>query len=66
MIRVIEAGRSPIMCHLQRTHRVSVAGQHGIFQSEFLSLRYSLTSRMCAGIFTKAPTDVRQWGVFVL
>jgi len=62
MIRVIETGRNPTMRHLQRTHRVSVAWLHETFQSEFLSLRYSLTSRMCADIFTKAFTDVRQWG----
>ena len=36
MIRVIETGKNPTMRYLHRTHRVSVAWLHEVFQGEHL------------------------------
>jgi hypothetical protein len=57
MIRVIESGKNPTMRYLHRTHRVSVAWLHEIFLSDEFTIKYEVSAKMAADIFTKAFTD---------
>ena len=61
MIRVMETGRNPTMKYLHRTHRVSVAWLHEIYESEQVEVEYELSSKMRAGMYTKASTDPAKW-----
>ena len=57
MIRVVQTGKNPTMRYIGRTHGVSVAWLHEIFQKPELSLAYEVSARMCADIFTKGFTE---------
>ena len=61
MIRIVETGRNPTMRYLGRTHGISVAWLHEVFQGDDLNLAYEISARMCADIYTKAFTDADKW-----
>ena len=61
MIRICETGRNPTMRYLARTHGVSVAWLHEQFCSGTFRLRYEVSERMAADVFTKAFTDSARW-----
>ncbi|MFM7980368.1 MAG: hypothetical protein ACKPKO_13730, partial [Candidatus Fonsibacter sp.] len=60
-IRVETTGKNPTMRYLSRTHRVSVAWLHEVFQMKEINLVYEATARMCADIFTKAFSNAVSW-----
>ena len=49
------------MRHLERTHGISIQWMHEIFQNDLIYLVYEVTSKMCAGIHTKAFKDHMTW-----
>ena len=61
MIRVCQTGRNPTMRHLGRTHRVSVTWLHERFAEPGLLLRYEMTHRQAADIYTKAFNEALKW-----
>jgi hypothetical protein len=64
-IRVLETGRNPTMRHLDRCHRVSVAGLHERLGNpetkDNVEVVYTDSSVMAADIYTKAFTDPEKW-----
>ena len=61
MISVVRSGRNPTMRYLERTHGVSVAWLHEIFQADHIALVYEITGKMAANIYTKGYDDARKW-----
>ena len=61
MIRVCQTGRNPTMRHLGRTHRVSVAWLHQRFAELGIDLRFEMTHRHAADIYTKAFHEALKW-----
>ena len=61
MISVVRSGRNPTMRYLERTHGVSVAWLHEIFQADHIALVYEITGKMAADIYTKGYDDARKW-----
>ena len=61
MISVVRSGRNPTMTDLERTHGVSVAWLHEIFQADHIALVYEITGKMAADIYTKGYDDARKW-----
>ena len=61
MIRDCQTGRNPTRRHLGRTHRVSVAWLHERFAEPGLILRYEMTHRQAADIYTKAFNETLKW-----
>ena len=61
MIRVCQTGRNPTMRHLGRTHRVSVAWLHERFAELGIDLRFEMTHRQAADIYTKAFHELVKW-----
>ena len=57
MIRVMQTGRNFSMRYATRTLRLPIGWMHERFQRGDLMLRYEVTARMAADIFTKAFTD---------
>ena len=49
------------MRYLSRTHRVSVAWLHEVFQMKEIHLVYEATARMCVDIFKKAFSNAVAW-----
>ena len=49
------------MRYLERTHGVSVAWLHEIFQADHIALVYEITGKMTADIHTKGYDDARKW-----
>ena len=60
MISVVRSGRNPTMRYLERTHGVSVAWLHEIFQADHIALVYEITGKMAADIYTKGYDDARK------
>ena len=56
MIRVCETGRKPTVRHIERTHRVSIAGLHERFTEPGITLFYEESTKQAADIYTKAIT----------
>lgn len=63
MIQVVKSGRNPTMRHVGRTHRVSVAELHQMFQRPEYELVKESSSRMAADMYTKAFTDHVRWQI---
>ena len=61
MIKVCEHGRNPTMRHLGRTHGISVALLHELFQRWEFRLEKEPTDSMCADIFTKPFLEFAKW-----
>ena len=61
MISVVRSGRNPTMRYLERTHGVSAAWLHEIFQADHIALVYETTGKMAADIYTKGYDDARKW-----
>ena len=61
MIGVVRAGKNPTMRHLERSHGISVAWMHDVFQANYVSLAYEVTAKMAADIHTKAFRDGLSW-----
>ena len=61
LIRVVKSGQNPTMHHLHRTHRISVAWLHEVFQCRNAVLAYEVSAKMAADIYTKAFTDAAKW-----
>ena len=61
MIRVCQTGRNPTMRHLGRTHRISVAWLHERFAELGIDLRFEMTHRQAADIYTKAFHELLKW-----
>ena len=61
LIRVCGSGKNPTMRYLHRTHRISVAWLHEIFQRKDVLLAYEVSARMAADIYTKAFNDPDKW-----
>ena len=53
MIRVVQTGKNPTMRYLGRTHRISRAWLHEVFQNPQHKLVYKESGNMCADIYTK-------------
>ena len=58
MIRVMKTGRNPTMRYATRTLRLPIAWLHERFAADDVNLRYEVSSRMAADIYTKAFTDM--------
>ena len=54
MISVARTGKNPTMRHIKRTHGISIAWLHEMFQRKEYALVYELSSKMAADIYTKA------------
>ena len=61
MIAVVRSGKNPTMRHIKRTHGVSIAWLHELFQGANLSLCYEISTRMAADMYTKGFTDPMKW-----
>ena len=61
MIGVVRTGKNPTMRHLERSHGISVAWMHDVFQANYVSLAYEVTAKMAADIHTKAFRDGLSW-----
>ena len=61
MISVVRTGKNPTMRHLERSHGISVAWMHDVFQASYVSLAYEVTAKMAADIHTKAFRDGLSW-----
>ena len=61
MIRVMKTGRNFAMRYATRTLRLPIAWMHERFKAGDIDLRYELSSRMAADIYTKAFTDSDKW-----
>ena len=61
MISVVRSGRNPTMRYLERTHGVSFAWLHEVFQADHVALVYEITGKMAADIYTKGYDDGRKW-----
>ena len=61
MIRVMRTGRNFTMRYLTRTHRLPIAWMHERFKQGDIVLRYEVSARMAADIYTKAFQDADKW-----
>jgi len=61
MIRIVETGKNIALRYLARTHRISIAWLHEVFQMDEIELLYAASASMCADIYTKAFSDPRKW-----
>ena len=59
-IRVVQTGMDPTTRYLGRTHRISVAWLHEVFQNPQHKLVYEESGNMCADICTEEFSDFRQ------
>ena len=57
MIGLIRTGTNLTMCHLERTHGISIGWMHSVFQEGYVSLAYEVTAKMAADIRTKSFKD---------
>ena len=63
MIRVMRTGRNFSMRYATRTLRLPIAWMHERFNAGDIDLRYELSSRMAADIYTKSFVDADKWRV---
>ena len=61
MIRIMTTGRNFQMRYATRTSRLPIAWMHERFKAGDLDLRYEVSSRMAADIYTKAFSDSDKW-----
>ena len=63
MIRVMKTGRNFQMRYATRTLRLPIAWLHERFNAGDIHLKYELSSRMAADVYTKAFADADKWRV---
>ena len=61
MIQVVRTGKNPTMRHLGRVHRVAIAWLHEQIPQQHIDLKYEVSERQAADIYTKAFTVSAEW-----
>ena len=54
VIQIVEAGYSPKLRHVSKTHRINLSSLYEVFEDPSVRLTYISTDKQCADIFTKA------------
>ena len=61
MIRILQTGKNFSMRYATRTSRLPIAWLHERFNAGDIEIKYEVSARMSADIYTKAFTDADKW-----